>query len=69
VFQSGIIAFERETGVKVPSVVGPRRAGDVASVYADPGKKERDFGWKTRLSVAQALKDSWRWQQSLENRI
>ncbi len=63
--QELIDTFERETGVKVPSVVGPRRTGDVASVYADPGKIERDFGWKTRLSVAQALKDSWRWQQNL----
>jgi len=60
-----IDTFEQTTGVKVPSVVGPRRAGDVASVYTDPGKIERDFGWKTRLSVAQALKDSWRWQQNL----
>jgi UDP-glucose 4-epimerase len=67
--QELIDTFERETGVKVPSVVGPRRTGDVASVYADPGKIERDFGWKTRLSVAQALKDSWRWQQNLENKI
>lgn len=42
--QELIESFERETGVKVPHTVGPRRAGDVVACYADPGKMNRELG-------------------------
>ncbi len=39
-------AFEAATGKRVPYVIAPRRAGDVAEVYCDPAKAERELGWK-----------------------
>ncbi len=60
-----INTFEKVTGQKVPYEVGPRRPGDVVKVYANVDKARDVLGWKTELSLADALKDDWRWQQTL----
>ena len=39
-------AFEKATGVKIPYVVAPRRAGDVAANYANCDKAFQELGWK-----------------------
>jgi UDP-glucose 4-epimerase len=61
-----INAFEIATGEKVPYQIGPRRAGDVTSVYASVDKIERELGWKAEKDLAEALTDAWRWQQKLK---
>lgn len=55
-------AFERENHVKVPYVIAPRRAGDIATCYSDPSKAERLLGWKAVHDVGDMVRDSWRWQ-------
>jgi UDP-glucose 4-epimerase len=55
-------AFERASGRSVPYELAPRRPGDVAACYADPGLAERLLGWKTRLGLDAMCADSWRWQ-------
>ena len=55
-------AFEAATGREIPVNIAPRRAGDVASYYANPALAERLFGWKARLGVEDMCRDSWRWQ-------
>ena len=55
-------AFEKANGVKVPYVIAPRRAGDVAECYADPKKALNDFGWKAEKTLEDMCRDSWRWQ-------
>ena len=55
-------AFERASGRSVPYEIAPRRPGDVAACYADPGLAERLLGWKTRLDLDAMCTDSWRWQ-------
>jgi UDP-glucose 4-epimerase len=57
-----VAAFERATGRKIPLNIAPRRAGDVASYYADPAAAEKEFGWKARLDVDDMCRDAWRWQ-------
>ncbi len=57
--------FERVNGVKVPYVIGPRREGDVMAMYADTTKSREVLGWETGLTLADALKDAWRWQLAL----
>jgi len=61
-----IKTFEETTGKKVPYQIGPRRAGDVMSAYASVDKIERGLGWKAEKDLAEALADSWRWQQKLK---
>lgn len=57
--------FKQVNGVDVPYEIGPRRAGDVESVYADVTKSGEVLGWRTELTLADALKDAWRWQKAL----
>jgi UDP-glucose 4-epimerase len=55
-------AFERATGRTIPVNIAPRRAGDVASYYANPALAERIFGWKATRDVNDMCRDAWRWQ-------
>lgn len=57
--------FEEVNGVEVPYAIGPRRVGDVEAMYADTAKSRAVLGWKTELTLADALRDAWRWQQAL----
>ncbi|RYC69090.1 MULTISPECIES: UDP-glucose 4-epimerase GalE [Spirosoma] len=60
-----INTFEQETGVKLNYTMGPRRAGDVEQVYADVTKARRELGWTARRTLAESLRDAWRWQEKL----
>ncbi len=57
--------FIKATGVNVPYTIGPRRSGDVEKVYADSKKANSVLGWNSKLSIEQALVDSWNWQKKL----
>ena len=54
--------FQEVNGVKVPYEVVPRRPGDIATCYADPGKSEKVLGWKACHTLADMCRDSWNWQ-------
>lgn len=58
-----IRAFEEKTGKKVPYTFGPRRAGDVVSVYAGVDKAKEKLGWRAEKSIEDALEDAWEWQK------
>lgn len=57
-----IAAFSQACGHAVPYQIGPRRAGDIASCYADVSKAQRELGWVSEKTVADACTDAWRWQ-------
>lgn len=57
--------FEAVSGVKCPHTYGPRRPGDVMSVYADASHANAALGWSAKRTLADALEDAWRWQQTL----
>lgn len=62
----GIVrSFEEITGVPLNYRIGPRRAGDVSAVFADPSRAEQLLGWKARRNIREALADAWRWQENL----
>lgn len=56
-----ITAFEQANGVKVPCVAADRRPGDVAELYAEAGKAERELGWRATRGIAEMCADSWRY--------
>jgi UDP-glucose 4-epimerase len=56
-----IAAFERASGVSIRVVNGPRRPGDVAECYANPGKAYSELGWRARFSLDEMMCDAWRW--------
>ncbi|MCE8014839.1 UDP-glucose 4-epimerase GalE [Halomonas sp. MCCC 1A17488] len=55
--------FERVTGQQVPYRFVPRRDGDLAEVYADVAKAERELGWRAERGLEAMLCDTWRWQE------
>lgn len=53
-------AFEAANGVKIPYRIKPRRAGDIATCYADPSKAADELGWKAEFDLQRMCEDSWR---------
>lgn len=54
--------FSRVTRVAVPYVFAPRRAGDIASCYADIRHAEQELGWKPNCDISRMCQDTWNWQ-------
>lgn len=61
-----INAFEKSTGVKAPYEVGPRRDGDVESIYSNPMKAKEILGWEPQYKIEDMMLSAWKWQQTLE---
>ncbi len=51
--------FEKTTGKKVAYKIAPRRAGDIATCYADPQKAKEELGWETTKTLEDMCQDSW----------
>lgn len=60
-----IKTFESVTGQALNYKIVPRRSGDVEQVFANVEKATKELGWATKLTLADGLKDAWRWQQKL----
>ena len=52
-------AFEETTGKEVKYKIAPRRAGDIATCFADPAKARRELNWSTEKTLEDMCKDSW----------
>lgn len=63
-----ISAFEKATGVKLKYSVTDRRAGDIEKIWADPSLANRELGWKTEISIEEAMETAWRWENRLKNK-
>ncbi len=63
--QQLIDTFEQVNDLKLNYEFGPRRAGDIEKIYAQVDKLNHEMGFKTQKSLAESLKDAWRWQQRL----
>ena len=60
-----IAAFEKASGKKLPYKVVERRAGDLAEIYANPAKAEKELGWKAELTVEDAMRDTMSYLNNL----
>ncbi|MCF2707041.1 UDP-glucose 4-epimerase GalE [Arcanobacterium haemolyticum] len=56
-------AFEKASGQRIPCRIMARRPGDLAAYWGDPALAERELGWRARLTIEDACRDSWAWQQ------
>lgn len=59
-----IDAFERACGRRMTRTFAPRRAGDVAQVYADPSRAQKLLDWRATRDLAAICDDAWRWQKA-----
>ena len=55
-------AFESASGKKVPYTLTARRAGDIATCYANPGLAKKLLNWEARHGIDAMCRDAWRWQ-------
>lgn len=60
-----IRTFEEVNQLKLNYKIGPRRAGDIEKIYAQADKINQVMGWQAEKTIAEGLKDAWRWQQQL----
>ncbi len=56
-------AFEEATGVAIPYIIGPRRAGDLPEFWADAAKAERVLHWTAKRDLTEMCRDTWNWQK------
>ena len=57
-----IRAFSKVVGKEIPYVIEKRRAGDIATCYADATRAREELGWTAQYDLNRMCEDSWRWQ-------
>jgi UDP-glucose 4-epimerase len=61
-----IHAFEKISGFPLNYVIGPRRPGDVVSIYANNDLARNVLGWIPKYSLEDMLSTAWRWEQKIK---
>ena len=59
--------FEQVTGVTLNYSFAERRAGDIISAYADTTKANTVLGWKSKLTLKDALHSAWEWERKIRS--
>ncbi|KAA0210318.1 MAG: UDP-glucose 4-epimerase GalE [Ignavibacteriaceae bacterium] len=62
-----INVFEKVTERKLNYKIGPRRAGDVISIYSDTKKANEILGWRAERDLENMLLTAWNWQKRISN--
>ena len=57
-----IHAFERACGKRLPYVIRPRRAGDIAACYANADKAKAELHWQAERGLDEMCASLWNWQ-------
>lgn len=60
-------SFEKASGRPIPYELAPRRAGDVASCYANPAFAAELLQWRAERNLEAMCVDAWRWQSNNPN--
>ncbi len=60
-------AFEKASGVTIPYEFVERRPGDLASIYANPEKAQKELGFVAERGIDEMCEDIWRWQKNNPN--
>ena len=61
-------AFEKVSGKKLNYKIVGRREGDIISAYADTNKANNELGWKTQLTMEDAMRSAWKWEQVVRSK-
>lgn len=60
-----INTFEEVNDVKLNYKIVARREGDITAAYADTTLANNELGWKSELTLDDAMRSAWLWQQKL----
>ncbi|MDD2955820.1 MAG: UDP-glucose 4-epimerase GalE [Oscillospiraceae bacterium] len=58
-----VSAFEKACGRPIPYVIAPRRAGDIATCYADTAKAKELLNWQAEYGIEKMCADGWNFTQ------
>lgn len=61
-----IKAFEKVNNIKLNYTIGPRRPGDVISIYASNDLARKALGWEPKYSLDDMVATAWKWEQRLK---
>lgn len=59
--------FKDISGQDIPYKIVPRRAGDLATVYADASLAGTLLNWKAEFDLTDMITDTWKWQSENPN--
>lgn len=57
-----IKAFEEVSGQKLDYKVGPRRPGDIVSIYANNNYAVTSLGWDIKYDLKEMMRTAWNWE-------
>ncbi|KIY69367.1 UDP-glucose 4-epimerase [Cylindrobasidium torrendii FP15055 ss-10] len=60
-------AMRKATGFDYKLEIGPRRAGDVPALIADPALAQKELGFHTTKNLVEMCHDLWNWQSQNPN--
>ena len=60
-------SFEKACGKELPYKIMPRRAGDIATCYADTKKAKELFGWEAKYTLDEMTADGWNFTKNNPN--
>ena len=63
-----IQSFEKVSEKKLKYKIVDRREGDITSAYAETSKANNVLGWKTELTLDDAMASAWKWEQKIRNK-
>lgn len=62
-------AFAKACGKEIPYKILERRAGDIATCYADTTKAKEMLGWSAEFGIDEMCQDSWHFQSQNPNGV
>lgn len=58
-------AVEKISGLKVPVIYAPRRAGDPPALFANAAKAQTELGWTPKFrTIEPIIETAWRWHNA-----
>ncbi len=63
-----IKSFEKVSGQSLNYTIVDRREGDITAAYADTNLANNELGWKAALSLDEAMKSAWEWEQKVRSK-
>ena len=61
-------AFIKINKVNVPYEIVARRAGDIATCFANASKAKEELKWEARLTVEDMVKDAWNFEKNYQSK-
>ncbi|KAJ3249545.1 hypothetical protein HDU78_000071 [Chytriomyces hyalinus] len=59
-----VAMIEKVSGIKIPTVMSERRAGDIGIAISNPSKAFQELNWKTEKSFEDMCRDAWKFELS-----